>query len=316
MQLEERPVIDAALVRRLVAEQFPSWSGLPVEPVVPGGWDNRTFRLGRTMSVRLPSAARYAAQIEREHSWLPRLAPELPLPIPQPLALGRPAAGYPYRWSVNRWLVGETVAAGAVEDRTPIARDLAHFLSALHRIEASGAPVPGEDNFFRGGALGAYDGQVRSALDALGDRVDRGAAEEAWAAALATSWERPPVWVHGDIAPGNLLLDGGRLAAVIDWGQLCAGDPACDLAIAWTTFDRQSRAAFRAGLDLDEATWARARGWALWKALIVWAALPGVNPQDAERSPVIVAEILADHLTSNRHPGFRRDDGEVGARAD
>ncbi|MEJ0066454.1 MAG: aminoglycoside phosphotransferase family protein [Caulobacteraceae bacterium] len=297
MNPNERAVvgeIDSALVRRLVAAQFPRWADLPVRPVSSQGWDNRTFRLGDEMSVRLPSHRRYVAAIEKEHAWLPRLAPHLPLPIPAPLAIGAPGEGYPWRWSINHWLEGETAAGARINDHRRFATDLAGFLAALQRIEAADGPPAGPHSFWRGGPLATYDDETRRAIAALGASIDAGAATAVWDAALA-AWRGPPVWVHGDIAPGNLLVQDGRLSGVIDFGQACVGDPACDLAIAWTFFEGPSRAAFRAGLPLDAGTWARGRGWALWKALIVLAGLPGANPADADEARRIIGDVVADH---------------------
>lgn len=294
-----RPEIDAGLVGRLVAAQFPQWSRLPVTPVEPSGWDNRTFRLGGDLSVRLPSARRYAAAVEKEQRWLPKLAPHLPLPIPAPVALGQPGEGYPWPWSICRWLPGETLAVAEAADPVAIARDLGGFLAALQRIEASDGPAAGPHSFFRGGPLATYDAETRAAVTALGGMVDVAGALAVWDAALASRWERSPVWVHGDVAPGNLLVGGGRLSAVIDFGQACVGDPACDLAIAWTGFDGAAREAFRAAVALDPQTWARARGWALWKALIVLAQAPGANPAGRDGSPQIISSLIAEH----RHGG-------------
>lgn len=293
--------ISESLVRRLVAAQFPEWADLPVRPVAAGGWDNRTFHLGEQMTVRLPRAAAYALQVEKEQFWLPKLAPGLPLPIPTPLAMGEPAEGYPWRWSVYRWLEGETATAGPISDLVQFATALAEFLVALQRIDAAGGPPPGPHNFHRGGPLSTYDAETRQAIEALDGQVDAAGATEAWDAALAAEWQGPSVWLHGDVAAGNLLVDQGRLSAVIDFGCCGVGDPACDLAIAWTFFDGESREAFRASLPLDPATWARGRGWTLWKALIVLAGLPGANPQEAERSRRIIDDLLAEHRRDRAH---------------
>jgi aminoglycoside phosphotransferase (APT) family kinase protein len=269
----DRFFIDAALVRRLVSAQFPQWARLPVLPVEPGGWDHRSFRLGEQWLVRLPSARGYAAQVDKEQRFLPVLAPQLPLPIPVPVAQGVPALGYPCKWSVYRWIEGDTVTRDNGAGLQALALDLARFLQSLQSIDATGGPAPGEHNFFRGAALSVYDGQVHEALHRLGSRIDTTAAAEVWQAALASTWQRAPVWVHGDVSQGNLLQRDGHLCAVIDFGNCCVGDPACDLVVAWTLFDGNSHASFRAALALDEATWARARGWALWKALVVAGGL-------------------------------------------
>lgn len=289
--------IGAAFVRRLIAAQFPKWADLPVELVEPGGWDNRTFRLGDSMSVRLPSAAAYVAQVEKEHRWLARLAPHLPLPIPVPLAKGAPGEGYPWPWSVYRWLGGRPAAGGLIADLTEFARSLAGFLVALYRIDAADGPPAGQHNFHRGGRLSVYDAETRAALSALGGRIDKAAAEAVWATALASRWQGPPVWVHGDVASGNLLVEDGKLCAVVDFGSSAIGDPACDLVIAWTEFYGESRQAFRAAIALDEHSWARARGWALWKALIVASGHDG-NQREAEKSWRVINEVLADHTNS------------------
>jgi aminoglycoside phosphotransferase (APT) family kinase protein len=290
----DRIDIDVTLVRRLISTQFANWAHLPIRPCEPGGWDNRTFHLGDHMSVRLPSAKRYVAQVEKEHRWLPYLAPLLPLPIPVPLALGAPDGDYPWPWSVYRWLEGETASPDRVQDLRSFAVDLARFLTALQRIDATDGPLAGPHNFFRGGALATYDGQTRKAIEALDDELDTDAVTAVWETALASTWSRAPVWIHGDVAAGNLLVEKGSLCAVIDFGSCGIGDPACDLAIAWTLFGGESREALRAALPLDRATWARGRGWALWKALITWAARID-DSLEAPRARRIIDEVLADH---------------------
>ena len=260
--------ITAALVSRLVAEQFPQWADLPVSPVEPGGWDNATFRLGDEMSVRLPTADRYVPQVGKEHRWLPFLGPRLPLRVPEPLARGVPGCGFPRPWSVYRWLEGDRATLETVADLEQFATDLAGFLVTLHGIDTEDGPPPGEHNFFRGGPLAAYDAETREAIAALGDAVDARVVTAVWVRALAAPWSGAPVWVHGDLTAENLLVVDGRLSAVIDFGCLGVGDPACDLTMAWTFFSGESRAVFRDQLPFDEGTWARARAWALWKDLV------------------------------------------------
>ena len=252
----DRSQIDAALVRRLVDSQFPQWSELEVRPVRLDGWDNRTFRLGEELSVRLPTGDWYAKQVAKEQRWLPELAPRLPLPIPAPIAQGEPADGYPYAWSVYRWLDGEPAATAPVGDPVRFATDVARFLTALGRCDA------------RGGPLAYYEREALDAVDELGDRIPRRAVLRAWEDAMSTSWDREPVWFHGDVAVGNLLVRDGRLAAVIDFGTSGVGDPACDVVLAWTFLRGAARDAFRAELGVDQGTWSRGRGWALWKSLI------------------------------------------------
>jgi aminoglycoside phosphotransferase (APT) family kinase protein len=263
-----RDAIDAALARRLIEAQFPQWAALPIERVAHDGWDNRTFRLGDALSIRLPTGDWYAQQVAKEQRWLPRLAPQLPLPIPAPVARGEPGDGYPYAWSVYRWLDGEIAERTRVDDLPGFGAALARFLVALRAADATGGPPPGEHNFFRGGPLATYEAEALAAVETLGNEIPRDAILRVWQEAMATTWERAPVWVHGDVAAGNLLVRDGRLAAVLDFGSSGVGDPACDVVIAWTYLDGPGRDAFRAALGLDAATWSRGRGWALWKALI------------------------------------------------
>jgi aminoglycoside phosphotransferase (APT) family kinase protein len=290
----EHPEINAVLVSQLIASQFPQWTHLPIKPVELSGWDNRTFHLGFDMSVRLPSAEGYVAQVEKEHRWLPMLAPHLPLPIPVPLAKGIPGDGFPWPWSVYRWLEGENATLERIADLSQFAIALAEFLLALQRIEATDGPLAGEHSFFRGGPLTTYDVQTRETIQELAGEVDTDAATRVWDAALETAWQGAPVWVHGDVAVGNLLVKNGRLSAVIDFGCSSIGDPACDLVMAWTFFSGKSREAFHATLGLDHATWARARGWALWKALITLAEYIDNNPVRSAEARHVIAEVLAD----------------------
>jgi aminoglycoside phosphotransferase (APT) family kinase protein len=290
--------ITAGLVARLVADQFPRWADLPVRPVDADGVDNATFRLGETMSVRLPSADSYVEQVDKEHRWLPVLAERLPLPIPEPLARGVPGCGFPRPWSVYRWIEGERVTADRVADRTRLAADLAAFLTALYAIDPAGGPGPGTHNFFRGGSLAVYDRETRDALAALTGHIDTARAAEVWETALAASWQGPPVWFHGDAQPGNLLLRAGRLSAVIDFGTSGVGDPACDTTIAWTFLSGESSRVFAQRLPFDEATWARGRGWAIWKAMILLACSLREDPEDAARDKRVIDAILADHVAA------------------
>lgn len=288
--------IDALLVRRLVAAQFPQWAHLPIRPVEVGGIDNRTFHLGDEMSVRLPSAEAYAAQVEKEHRWLPRLAPLLPLPIPIPVATGILGDGYPWHWSIYRWLEGESATTERIAHPCEFATTLAQFLLALQRIDPAGGPAPGGHNFFRGGPLAIYDAQARQAIATLAGAIDGATATAVWEAALEATWLGSPVWLHGDVSAGNLLVTKRRLSAVIDFGCMAVGDPACDLTIAWTLLTGESREAFRAALPLDSDTWSRGRGWALWKALITLADYINTNPVEAGKARRVIDAVIAEHM--------------------
>lgn len=290
MTNDGRGGITADLVRRLIHEQAPQWADLPVEPVPVDGWDNRTYRLGSELAVRLPSHPRYAAAVAKEDRWLPVLAPQLPLPVPEPVFVGRPSTVFALPWSVRRWLPGEPAASATVADPVRFAQRLAGFLRTLWDVDPDGGPAAGEHSFYRGCPPGHYDDETRRQLTVLAGRIDAAAASAAWDAALATRWAGSPVWFHGDVAVGNLLVDGGELAAVIDFGTSGVGDPACDLVIAWTFLTGRARRAFAEAVDLDAGTWARARGWALWKALISITDDPAVSAEPLR----VISEVLAD----------------------
>lgn len=273
------------LAKKLIFEQFPQWSHLEIKPVKNSGHDNRTFHLGDDLTIRLPSGKEYEPQIQKEAKWLPVLAQHLSLPITAPVAKGKPTPEYPLAWSINRWLVGETVTHTNV-DLQKFAIELARFLKELEAINAENGPQAGAHNFYRGGDLAVYIEEFEQALTQLPAGPQRNHYQDIWTTALATKWEKKPVWVHGDIAVGNLLVNDGHLSGVIDFGILGTGDPACDLVIAWTFFDSKSRKAFKEEMGLDDTTWQRGKGWALWKALI--------TPDDAVSKKVLVDMLAAD----------------------
>lgn len=287
--------VDARLVRALVAAQFPRWAAHDVVPVDSAGTDNALFRLGDHLVARLPRVPSAAGQVEKEARWLPVLAPRLPLPIPAPVAIGSPGDGYPWRWSIYRWLEGEPASGAAVADEQLAAADLAGFIDALQGIDPAGGPEPGEHNAHRGVALARRDAATRAAIAGCADLVDAGAATAAWESALAApGWHGPPAWIHGDLLPTNLLVRDGRIRAVIDFGCLGVGDPACDLLPAWTLLSAASRPPFRAALNVDDATWARGRGWALSFGLIALPYYRVTNPVLAGIARRAIDEVLAD----------------------
>jgi len=280
---------DVALVRRLLAAQLPDWASLPLERVPSSGTDNALYRLGDAMVVRLPRTDGAVAGLERELEWLPRLAPLLPVAVPAPLATGVAGDGYPWQWAVYRWLDGEIPRTGYADDQHALANDLAQFIRALRRIELVGPPSR------RGPAVAKRDGQTRAALTQLSGLIDVDAATDAWEAALrAAAWNGAPVWVHGDLLTGNLLIGGGRLTAVIDFGLVGVGDPACDLMVAWCVLDSTTREKFRSAVEADDATWARGRGWALYFALNALPYYTHTNPAFAELARHVLREVLAD----------------------
>ncbi|MFD5012347.1 aminoglycoside phosphotransferase family protein [Streptomyces chartreusis] len=289
--------IDEALVRRLVAEQFPEWGGLAVRRVRSAGTDNAMYRLGDDMVVRLPRLPGGARQVDTEHRWLPRLAPRLPLAVPVPLAKGAPGAGYALPWGVYRWLDGENAHDAPLTELAKAADKLGRFVAALRQVDAAGGPPS-----WRGGPARKNDAHVRAAIRDLGaaGTLDAPAATAVWEDALRLpQWDHAPVWLHGDLLPGNLLTSAGRLTAVIDFGGLGVGDPAADTIAAWAVFDAEAREVFRVAADVDEATWARGRGWALCFGLMAEhyygdTCGNGTNPVLASVARRAVGEVLAE----------------------
>lgn len=285
---------DASLVGRLLAAQFPRWAGLPIKRVYSAGTANAIFRLGNAMAVRLPRGHRAALQLRKEQRWLPQLVGQVPLAIPLPVEKGTPAEGYGWPWSVYRWVDGENATAERIVDGRQAAADLGGFVTALQHADATGGPPPGEHNFFRGVPLAERDSQTRFAIGSLHGSFDNQAATTAWQRALAApAWDRPPAWIHGDLHGVNLLARQGGLSAVLDFGCSGVGDPACDLMVAWTFLSAEHRDVFRTAAGVDDATWARGRGWALTVSLVALAYRQHRNGL-AQRT---IAAVLADDGT-------------------
>ena len=286
---------DPVLVRRLVGGQFPEWAELPIEPVLSHGTDNALYLLGDDKVVRLPRHERTEGTLEQEHRWLPRLAPLVPFAIPEPLVRGAPAEGYPWRWSVYRWLEGEPATPQRVDDEQRLMSDLVELLAALRRIDLDGGPPPSRHNALRGEPPALRDVETRTWIAALAGRIDAPAATALWEAVIgAPAWEGPPVWVHGDLDARNLLLRDGRLTGVIDWGCLAVGDPAWDVMVAWKMLSAETRDSFRTALSIDDATWTRARGLALSQAVgaLSYYTLE-TNPELVREGERWLAEVLA-----------------------
>ncbi|MCX4821246.1 aminoglycoside phosphotransferase family protein [Streptomyces sp. NBC_01142] len=282
--------IDVSLVRRLLGAQFPQWADLPVEKVDSAGTSNAMYRLGEDMVVRLPRIAGAANDVEKEHQWLPRLAPPLPVAVPVPLGRGMPAEGYPWHWSVYRWLEGENPTIGRLAEPGLLAKDLAEFVAALQRIDPAGGPPS-----YRSEPLATRDAATRAAMETLRGIIDADAATVAWETALhAPVWSGPAVWVHADLQPGNLLTARGQLSAVIDFGCLGLGDPAVDLIAAWYLLPADARSVFRTALGADDASWARGRGWALSIALMELRYYRDTNPVMASIARHVIHQVLAE----------------------
>lgn len=283
--------IDEGLVRRLLAEQFPRWADLPLRRVVDSGNDHRMFRLGDELSVRLPSAAGYVPQVEKELTWLPRLAPQLPLPIPDVRGAGRASTYFPAPWSVYGWIAGRRPSPGEIRDDDRFAADLAGFLVALRSADTAGAPGPGLHSAYRGGPPEHLDLEMRDLVHRVSGR-ERDLAVGLWRDALDAAFTGVAVWVHGDVAIANLLVQQTpRLSAVLDFGCSAVGDPACDTVLRWTQFHGAARHAYVRDLRVDDATWARGRGWALWKGLTM---LTNKLPGQAEFARHVLDELFGE----------------------
>ncbi len=260
--------ITPSLVHSLVSAQFPRWSELPIRPVDVQGWDNRTFRLGDLLAVRLPSADGYVAGLVREEHTLAILASRFHVAIPRVLATGAPSAAFPRPWSVREWMDGHTLSAVDPRERDTAITSLGDALHELQACDTVGGPWAGSASAYRGCHVSVVGEQIPGPLSLLSrDLAER--CRALWDAAVTTVWTGPPVWVHGDVAPGNMLFDSdGRLTALIDFGQTCVGDPACDLAFAWLSCSSVERDRLKARLELPEDAWLRGAAWAMWKTLI------------------------------------------------
>lgn len=282
---------DVDLVRRLLGGQFPHRAEQSIDRVDSYGTDHDIYRLGDHFAVRLPCIGWATAQAKKEAEWLPKLAPHLPLGIPVQLALGHPAEGYPFDWSVCEWLPGEN-ANGTIRDLEQAAIDLAAFVKALRQLDTNRAPA--RPTGARGGPLSELDQPVRQSLAQLGGRIDGDIALRCWEESLgASAWDGDEVWVHGDLLPGNLLVVDGRLSAVIDFGGLNVGDPACDLQPVWNLFAGDSRLRFREDLEVDDASWLRGRGWALYQAVSALAYYWDTNPGMICQASHALGQVLA-----------------------
>lgn len=282
-------VSDAGLVRRLLAGQMPEWAELPLTRIGLSGTMNQLYRLGDDLLVRLPRRANAVEQLHFERDWLPRLAPHLPVRVPEQVALGSPGEGYPHEWAVYRYLDGEHPSVDDPGDTDALAEDLAAFVVAMRGLDPAGAR-----GGYRTGPLSDRDDYVREWAAKADGLVDASAVLRIWDEALtAPAWTGDPAWAHSDLLPGNLLVRDGRLTAVIDFGAAGAGDPCYDLTVAWNCLPIRSRRRFRDTAGLDDAAWARARGWAMtWVGGIAYYR--ETNPVMAEMGRRAVAEIIAE----------------------
>lgn len=282
--------IDDELVRHLIAAQFPHWRGLAIEQVRSTGTVNAIFRLGAGLCVRLPRIPAWADGVAKEVEWLPQLAPHLSLAVPEPVALGRPAAGYPSVWAIYRWVPGEPFTRRGASGEGEAAEDLARFVAELQLIETAGAP-----RSTRVDPIGQRDSETKEAIEALHGVIDTHAVSAVWEASVgAPRRDGDPVWTHGDLLPSNVLVVDGSISAVIDFGGVGVGDSAIDLIPAWTMFGRDGRRVFRDSLRVDDAGWARARGLALHQALLIMPYYRETNPEFVAMAKQTIEEVTAD----------------------
>lgn len=281
--------IDAALVKRLLTEQFPHLTEKPITVIRSTGTVNAIYRLGNDLCVRLPRLKTWAESIEREWKWLPTLAAHISLKIPKPLARGQPTRWYPCPWAIYHWIDGSPYRDDLIADERQAAHDLVDFILELRSADVRGAPSGGRK------LLIELDAATRSAIESSRGVIDSEAASAAWTSALqASPWNGKPVWIHGDLLRSNLLVQDGRLRAVIDFGGVGIGDPAADVIPAWSVFNKAGRETFRQALAVDDGTWRRARGYALHQALLIIPYYPATNPEFVALAKRTVAEILTD----------------------
>lgn len=287
-------ILSPDLARKLIAEQFPAYASLPIGDVEKQGHDNRTYRLGDHMLIRMPTAADYALKVPKEQELLPQLEKHLSVSIPAPIKMGKPSVDYPYPFSIYKWLPGKSINLLTLTDqeKEQLAFDLAKFLKELQAIIDIEGPEPGQHNWWRGDHVSVYDKGAREQIAELAEIIDARKALALWDQACTTRWNKAPIWIHGDFAIGNIIIDGRKLSAVIDFGCTAVGDPACDLVIAWNYLPSKAREIFISKMDLDEDTWLRGRAWALWKATFELCQIADKNSAEAEVQKQIIDEVM------------------------
>ena len=286
------------LARKVIAEQFLEYASLPIVDVEKQGHDNRTYRLGDHMLIRIPTAADYALKVPIEQELLQQLAKRLRVNIPAPIKMGKPSADYPFPFSIYKWLPGKSINLLTLTDqeKEQLAFDLAKFLKELQAISDVEGPEPGQHNWWRGDHVSVYDKGAREQIAELAEIIDVGSALALWDKACATKWNNAPIWIHGDFAIGNILMDGGKLSAVIDFGGAAVGDPACDLVMAWTYLSGKAREIFISEMNIDQDTWLRAGAWALWKETFELCQIADKNSPEAKTQKIIIDDVINDGI--------------------
>ncbi len=288
--------ITPELASKLILQQFPEYADWPVYAVECQGHDNRTYRLGEGLLMRMPTDPSYALKVPIEQELLPKLAKGLSLPIPAPIKMGKPSADYPYPFSIYKWILGKSLNLLSLTDsaKEQLAFDLAQFLKELQSITDLQGLSPGQHNWWRGDHVSVYDKGAREQIGELDGFIDISRALTLWEKACATQWDKEPVWVHGDVAIGNILIEEGKLSAIIDLGGAAVGDPACDLVMAWTYLTGKAREIFIREMALDDNTWLRARAWALWKATFELCQITDKTSAEALAQRMIIEALLSE----------------------
>ncbi|MBS0236407.1 MAG: aminoglycoside phosphotransferase family protein [Proteobacteria bacterium] len=286
--------ITLELARKLIAAQFPQYAHLPISEVEKQGHDNRTYRLGSDMLIRMPTDEAYALKVPKEQELLPKLANHLSTTIPEPIKMGSASADYPYPFSIYKWQPGRSLnlTTLSAEEMEQLAFDVSRFLKELQAITGINGPIPGQHNWWRGDHVCVYDKGAHEQIAKLGEIINNKKALDLWNKACATKWHKPPVWIHGDFAIGNILIQNGKLSAVIDFGGTAIGDPACDLVIAWTYFTGKAREIFIQEVDMDSDTWLRSRAWALWKATFELLNIEDKDAHEVALHKRIIGEVI------------------------
>ncbi len=290
-------MISIELAKKLILTQFSEYADLNVTDIEEQGHDNRTYRIGDDMLIRMPKTESYALKVPKEQEFLPKLATHLSIAIPEPIKMGVPSSDYPYAFSIYKWLEGRSVNHFQLDNKSQenIVLDLATFLKELQGITDVAGPVPGKHNWWRGDHVSVYDKGAKEQFANLADIIDIDRALNLWERACATRWQKRPVWIHGDFSVGNILINNKRLSGIIDFGGTAMGDPACDLVIAWTYLYGKAREIFIREIDLDNDTWLRARSWALWKATFELCQIEDKDSLEANLQKKIIDSVLNEN---------------------
>lgn len=287
--------ININIAQRLIYEQFPEYKNLIIKEVEEQGHDNRTYRLGNDLLIRLPTDSHYALKVPKEQELLPQLGKYLSINIPTPVKMGKPSKSFPYPFSIYKWLDGKSINLLNLntQELCVLAYDLAQFLKELQKINLVSGPKPGQHNWWRGDHISIYSKNAESQIKMLSDFIDTSKALNLLKEACATKWEKDPVWIHGDFAIGNMLAQNNKLAGIIDFGGMAIGDPACDLVIAWTYLSDDARILFINEMDMDDQTWLRSKAWALWKATFELCQITSKTDVKALKQVNIINTILS-----------------------